>query len=115
MGTNVIQSFRPETEKIIFQGKLKKEVKREERVKYYLNKESEAKSFRAWLSSRKALATLNQDKETFAAAFQSAIASKVTDALEVKKVEIKPVEKVEIKPIEKPRVIKVPSASPVAA
>jgi len=33
-------------------------------------------------------AALNQDKETFAAAFQSAIASKVTDALEVKKVEI---------------------------
>lgn len=33
-------------------------------------------------------AVLNQDKETFAAAFQSAIASKVTDALEVKKVEI---------------------------
>ena len=33
-------------------------------------------------------AALNQDKETFVAAFQSAIASKVTDALEVKKVEI---------------------------
>jgi hypothetical protein len=33
-------------------------------------------------------AALNQDKETFAAVFQSAIASKVTDALEVKKVEI---------------------------
>jgi hypothetical protein len=33
-------------------------------------------------------AVMNQDTETFAAAFQSAIANKVTDALEVKKVEL---------------------------
>jgi hypothetical protein len=33
-------------------------------------------------------AALSQDKEGFAAAFQAAIANKVTDALEVKKVEM---------------------------
>jgi len=33
-------------------------------------------------------AVMNQDKDAFAAAFQSAIANKVTDALEVKKVEL---------------------------
>ena len=33
-------------------------------------------------------AAMNQDKEAFAAAFQAAIADKVTDALEVKKVEL---------------------------
>lgn len=33
-------------------------------------------------------AAMNQDKEAFAAAFQAAIANKVTDALEVKKVEL---------------------------
>lgn len=33
-------------------------------------------------------AALNQDKEAFMTAFQSAIANKVTDALEVKKVEL---------------------------
>jgi hypothetical protein len=33
-------------------------------------------------------AVMNQDKEAFATSFQSAIANKVTDALEVKKVEL---------------------------
>ena len=33
-------------------------------------------------------AAMTQDKEAFAAAFQAAIADKVTDALEVKKVEL---------------------------
>ena len=33
-------------------------------------------------------AAVNQDKEAFMAAFQAAIANKVTDALEVKKVEL---------------------------
>lgn len=33
-------------------------------------------------------AAMTQDKEAFAAAFQAAIANKVTDALEVKKVEL---------------------------
>lgn len=51
-------------EKIERLGKLKKEMKREERIKLWINKESEAKTHRAWIISRKMLATLNQDRET---------------------------------------------------
>jgi hypothetical protein len=53
-----------ESEVIIKQGETKKEIVKKQRELKYLQKSSEAKNFKSWLTSRLQLATLNNDKET---------------------------------------------------